>query len=58
MISGVVYFRKNILGSSRNVSETAPRASAGMVLTLNAYKLFLTYFPGFLSYVLSSQDGR
>ena len=25
VISGVVYFRENILGSSRNVSETAPR---------------------------------
>ena len=24
VISGVVYFRENILGSSRNVSETAP----------------------------------
>ena len=26
VISGVVYFRENILGSSRNVSETAPSA--------------------------------
>ena len=25
VISGVVYFRENILGSSRNVNETAPR---------------------------------
>ena len=28
VISGVVYFRENILGSSRNVSETAPRNDA------------------------------
>ena len=28
VISGVVYFRENILGSSRNVSETTPRGAS------------------------------
>ena len=37
LISGVVYFHENILGSSRNVSETAPWTSLGISGTFSVY---------------------
>ena len=42
VFSGSVYFRESILESSRNVSETTPRASAAMILTLSSHNILVS----------------